>query len=231
MPAFHRSWPAIAAVAILCVGCGSTVEGSGQAIGGSQAATTASGSGSAAPSATLPSGTTSSDPTLGSNPPTEASSSASPSATKPRPTATTPRPRPTKSPVPTQHGAGASLTSAIREMKKHGYDPADTSPTWYPQHKLNGIVGVAHGSADGYNQLVFFFVGNHYIGKDTSDPSAAIHYVSGTDDTVTVKYAIYHSNDAMCCPSGGGKSVRYHWNGQMLVPLDPIPSTKDAGRR
>lgn len=228
MPAF-RTWPAIGAVAILCAGCASSVEGSGAAIGSGPTATKTT---TPVPSS-LPSGTPSS-PALtfgpGPNPPTEVSSSPSPSATSsPRPSATDAKP--TRSPVPTAHGPGASLAGAIRAMKKHGYDPADTSPPWYPQHKLNGIVGVVHESADGYNQLVFFFVGNHYIGNDTSEPSAVIHYVSGTDDTVTVKYAIYHSNDPNCCPSGGGKSVRYHWNGQLLVPLDPIPSTKGTGRR
>lgn len=88
-----------------------------------------------------------------------------------------------------------------------------------------------HESADGYFQYGFFFVDGRYIGRDTKDPSAAITFISGTDRMVTLKYAIYSGSDANCCPSGGTRNVRYLWNGQQLVPLDPIPPTSGTGRR
>ena len=48
-------------------------------------------------------------------------------------------------------------------------------------------------------------------------------HIAGTNQTITVSYLIYKPRDALCCPSGGKQTVRYHWNGSRLVPFDPIP--------
>lgn len=114
-------------------------------------------------------------------------------------------------------------------LRAHGYDPLPPA-TWYRTHVLNAQVGVAHDSADGYVRLAFFFVNGRYIGTDTSQPSAIIHYVRGGNEMITLRYAIYRPNDPMCCPTRSA-NVRYHWTGHRLVPLDPIPPINGTGRR
>jgi hypothetical protein len=43
------------------------------------------------------------------------------------------------------------------------------------------------------------------------------------DTTIALMYVLYRNSDALCCPTGGGKIVRFHWNGSRLVALDRIP--------
>jgi len=125
--------------------------------------------------------------------------------------------------TPTEAGTAqvvADRAAAERVVRSHGYNP--NSGQWYPNHQLNAIVGVVQHSADGAARQTFFFVGNRYIGTDKADVSANSYYVAGANRTVTIGYPIYGPSDPMCCPSGGNWTVRFHWNGSRLVPLDPI---------
>jgi hypothetical protein len=63
-----------------------------------------------------------------------------------------------------------------------------------------------------------------YLGTDTLNPSAQVRLGWRDSDTVALQYQLYRPEDPMCCPTGGAALVRYHWNGQALEPLDPIPS-------
>jgi hypothetical protein len=46
---------------------------------------------------------------------------------------------------------------------------------------------------------------------------------------VALMYVLYRRNDPNCCPTGGGKIVRFHWTGRRLVALDRIPPLTGEG--
>ena len=112
---------------------------------------------------------------------------------------------------------------AIERIKREGYS-AFIPPPFSDEGPLRVFLGLKIGTADGYNQRAFFFLNDDYLGTDTLNPSAGIRLLVRTPDTVTLSYVLYRPNDGMCCPTGGSATVRYHWNGTRLVPLDPIPS-------
>jgi hypothetical protein len=118
-------------------------------------------------------------------------------------------------------------SQALARVRAQGYVPDDSSQ-YQPGDTLRVLVATKNGSGDGYAKRAFFFVGGRYIGTDTSDDSAGIRVEGQSDSTVTIAYALYGKNDALCCP-GGTARVRYQWNGSRLVPLDPIPSASKRG--
>jgi hypothetical protein len=130
------------------------------------------------------------------------------------PTATTPEP-----------SNGGTLASAEAVLAKNGY-VADDPSQYQTDQTLRVLIATRKDSGDGYAKKAFFFVGGRYIGTDTSNDSAGIRVDDQSDKLITLEYALYGKNDALCCPSGSA-SVRYQWNGSRLVPLDPIP--KDRG--
>ena len=122
---------------------------------------------------------------------------------------------------------GGTRDEAVAKLRAEGYradDPAD----YDAGATLRVLVGTRLDSGDGYAKRAFFFVGGRYIGTDTSDDSANIRVEDTGGDTVTLAYALYGPNDALCCP-GGTATVRYRWNGSRLVPLDPIPPRSRRG--
>ncbi len=121
-------------------------------------------------------------------------------------------------------GEQPDLNSKIEQVKKKGYTPYDTA-TYDPKYPLNVLIGIATGSADGYNQKAFFFYGDQYLGMDTTDPSSNITLAGKDDKTITLKYTLYNSSDVLANPTGGFATVRYQWDGTKITPLDPIPST------
>lgn len=124
-------------------------------------------------------------------------------------------------------GSGGTLAEARARVSAEGYNVDDPS-AYDPSHTLRVLVGTRKDSGDGYAKRAFFFVGGRYLGTDTSDESAGIRVEGGDSVTVTLAYALYGPNDALCCP-GGTARVRYRWNGSRLVPLDPIPSRSQRG--
>lgn len=118
----------------------------------------------------------------------------------------------------------SDLSYKIEQIKKQGYTTYDTS-TYNSIYPLNVFIGIATGSADGYNQKAFFFYGDQYLGTDTIDPSTIIKLASRDDKTITLKYILYNSSDVLANPTGGFATVRYQWDGSKLNPLDPIPTS------
>ena len=116
----------------------------------------------------------------------------------------------------------AEATAAAAVVSAHGYTARDLSD-YHPNHTLRVLIGTRTGSADGYNQLAFFFLDNRYLGTDSTQPSASIRVVSQSDTEVAVAYALYRSHDPLCCSSGGQATVRFQLDNGQLVPLDPIP--------
>ncbi len=124
----------------------------------------------------------------------------------------------------------ATLDSAEAVVTAAGYTPyQNDGEFWDPQAPINVILGTLTGSADGYNNWAFFFVGNTYIGHDAPTPSMQIAIQSRTKTVITLAYRIYGASDPTCCPTGGTQTVRYQWNGTKLIPLDPIPSDDPTG--
>ena len=123
--------------------------------------------------------------------------------------------------------SGGSLPEAQARVSAEGYN-VDDPGAYDSSHTLRVLVGTKKASGDGYAKRAFFFVGGRYIGTDTSDDSAGVRVEGSDNTTVTLAYALYGPNDALCCP-GGTALVRYQWNGSRLVPLDPIPSRSKRG--
>lgn len=134
-------------------------------------------------------------------------------------------------------GTSGSLASSVAKagsvVRAAGYTPISYGG-FDPGNDLSVIIGVLSTSADGHPQRAFLFHLATFIGYDTPQPSAAIRWIWSTDQVVALQYDLYHPDDPMCCPTAGGDTVRYQWNGTGVTPLDPIPSsalTAAAGRR
>src|ERR1700722_1184412 len=119
-------------------------------------------------------------------------------------------------------GGGEGLGAAVALVKAHGYTAGETS-TYRPEETLRVLVGTRTGSSDGYGQQAFFFVDGHYLGTDTSEPSASVKVVGQSDTEVTLAYPVYKAGDPLSKPSGE-KTVRFQLNNGRLVPLGQIPS-------
>jgi hypothetical protein len=128
---------------------------------------------------------------------------------------------------PPPPSSAGTLSQAEGKVRAEGYTPDDPGD-YRSAQTLRVLVGTRAGSGDGYAKRAFFFVGGRYLGTDTSDDSANVRVDGQSDSTVTLSYALYGRNDALCCPAGEAR-VRYQWNGSRLVPLDPIPSHARRG--
>jgi hypothetical protein len=122
---------------------------------------------------------------------------------------------------PPNPDAPLSLQAAEQVLDAHGYAPLGERD-WRPDQQLKVLLGISR-DADPRAERAFFFVGDTFIGTDTSAPSARIELVAQDDDGVTLSYALYRPGDAIDAPSGSAE-VTYHWDGARLVPQDPIPS-------
>ena len=96
----------------------------------------------------------------------------------------------------------AEATAAAAVVSAHGYTAADLSD-YHANQTLRVLIGTRTGSADPYNERAFFFLGNHYLGTDSTEPSASVDVVGQSDTEVTLTYALYRAHDSLCCPSGG----------------------------
>ncbi len=115
---------------------------------------------------------------------------------------------------------GASGAAAV--VRARGYTPNNTAE-YHSNQTLRVLVGTRTGSSDGYGQQAFFFIGGHYLGTDTKEPSATVKVVSQSDTEVTLAYALYRKGDALSSPSGGEAHVTFALNNGQLVPLGKIP--------
>jgi hypothetical protein len=121
-----------------------------------------------------------------------------------------------------EESSSGELGKAVAEVKARGYTPYSTSE-YHPGQTLRVLVGTRTGSGDGYNQQAFFFLGNRYLGTDTSSPSASVRVVGQGDTEVTLAYAVYHPGDPLCCPAGGQTHVTFQLNNGALAPAQTIP--------
>ncbi len=125
-----------------------------------------------------------------------------------------------------EEAPAGELGKAVAEVQAHGYTPSSTSD-YHPNQTLRVLIGIRTGSADGYDQQAFFFLGGHYLGTDSSSPSAAVHVISQGDTEVTLGYPIYQPGNPLCCPAGGEAHVTFQLNNGTLAPAQPIPPASE----
>lgn len=125
-----------------------------------------------------------------------------------------------------QHAEGASAAAEL--VRAHGYTPNEVSE-YHANQTLRVLVGTRTGSADGYGQQAFFFVGGRYIGTDTKEPSATVRVLSQSATEVTLAYPLYRKEDSLGSPSGGQATVRFQLDNGKLTPLGTIPSGSASG--
>jgi hypothetical protein len=149
--------------------------------------------------------------------------------------ATTPAPNPgttgTTVPAP-DPAAPLTLRAAEAVLDRRGFAPL-TERDFRPDQMLKVLVGVRRNAPEGRAQQAFFFVGNRFIGTDTSDTSGSISVTDQHDDRIALTYGLYTPKDALANPTDGDASVTYRWTGAKLVPTGSIPpsSTQVAGSR
>ena len=200
------------AVGVLLGGCGSQTK----TVSVAESPPASESSASSTPGTTATSAQTTSTATT-PVPTSTAGGAAAPSATR-----TAPEPAFTHQ---ESHAEGASAAAAL--LRAHGYTPNETSQ-YHPDQTLRVLVGTRTGSGDGYGQQAFFFLGGHYIGTDTKEPSATIKVVSQNDTEVTLAYPLYRSNDPLANPSGGQAIVHFQLNNGKLTPLGTIPPANSS---
>jgi hypothetical protein len=124
--------------------------------------------------------------------------------------------------------APAWVADQLAEVRE-GYTLANDA-AWNPDATLSAVTGSMAGGATGRGMHVFFFVdGERYLGTDTLHSSNTVRITWWDDTTVAVEYVLYNDGDPGCCPTGGSAVVRFHWNGDRLVPLDDIPPLYGEG--
>jgi hypothetical protein len=159
-----------------------------------------------------------------------ASQPASSTPSTPTAPATTPTTTTTTAPgatggaaAPSGSGSGGAggLSGAEAVVTSHGYTVVKPSD-YQSGQTLRVLVGTLSGSAHARVERAFFFVGDRYLGTDTSDTSASIGVVSQDDTGVTLKYGIYTRGQPLCCP-GSSANVRYVLDNGNLFPTGQIP--------
>lgn len=120
--------------------------------------------------------------------------------------------------------AGFDYQAAVQKVQSLGYSVLADESSNESVGPLYVITATCTGSATGYCQNAFFFVGNQYIGPDTSGPDIGVSAIWQDGTTVALNYPLYEPSDPNCCPTGGSRTVRFNWNGSQLLPLDPLPA-------
>ncbi|MCK9893578.1 LppP/LprE family lipoprotein [Frankia sp. AgB32] len=114
----------------------------------------------------------------------------------------------------------AKASSVVRAA---GYTPISFAG-FDPGADLSVIVGLLSTSGDGHPQRAFLFHRGEFVGNDAPQPSATIRWIWSTDRVVALQYDLYRPDDPMCCPTAGGSTARFQWNGTSVTPLDPVPT-------
>jgi hypothetical protein len=98
---------------------------------------------------------------------------------------------------------------------------------WVHGWRFNALFGNCR-AADGRDQHVYFFERGRFVGTDGLGASSEILGIWRDDTTFAFMYVLYRRGDPLCCPTGGGKIVRFHWDGKRFHALDRPPPRQDG---
>ena len=98
---------------------------------------------------------------------------------------------------------------------------------WTTGLKFNALYGNCR-AGDGTDRHIWFFLGDRYVGSDTTRPFASRGILGLWRDTnvLAFMYVLYRTKDPNCCPTAGGKIVRFRLRDGRLVRLDPLPKNR-----
>ena len=128
-------------------------------------------------------------------------------------------------------GATASrdrnLDFALRAVRTHcpGPNRQINTSMWIPGVHFNALYGNCR-AADGRDQRIWFFAGHRFVGTDSRASSRDIVGIWRNDTTIAFMYVLYRASDPNCCPTGGGKLVRFRLSGSGVHVLDPLPRNR-----
>jgi LppP/LprE lipoprotein len=96
---------------------------------------------------------------------------------------------------------------------------------WMHGVKFNALYGNCRAE-DGRDQHIWFFINGRFVGTDTRNSSREIFGLWRDDTAMAFMYVLYRARDPNCCPTGGGKIVRFRWTGKRVRALDAIPRAR-----
>jgi hypothetical protein len=70
------------------------------------------------------------------------------------------------------------------------------------------------------------FADSTYVGTDAPEPSGRLVVIWHQRNAVAVLYGLYMPNDGDCCPTGGGTTVQFLWDGKAMTTMGQIPTDK-----
>jgi hypothetical protein len=114
------------------------------------------------------------------------------------------------------------LAQALAFVRRHCPYAPDTT-MWMHGWSFNALSGNC-AAGDGRDQRVWFFVGGRFVGNDSRTSSKDIVGVWRDGNTIAFLYVLYRRADSNCCPTGGGKIVRFRWNAHRVIRLDALPA-------
>jgi hypothetical protein len=110
---------------------------------------------------------------------------------------------------------------AVDEVRRQGYTPVALGDYKF-DHLLRVLIGKPVGTTPA-GMRAFFFVDDEFIGQDATTASGRIRAGRQLEREITIVYRLYRPGDEACCPKGKETRVHYRWNGETLVPREPIP--------
>lgn len=123
-------------------------------------------------------------------------------------------------------GKNRALTTAVKRWHTKGCAPPDTS-MWVHGSRFNSLYGNCL-AGDGHDQHVWFFDHGRFVGTDGLGTSSEVIGLWRDGTTFAFLYVLYRRQDALCCPTGGGKVVRFRWNGKRFRALDRPPPRQNG---
>jgi hypothetical protein len=121
------------------------------------------------------------------------------------------------------------LDAALAFWHGRQCDHAPNRSLWIPGFRFQVLYGNCR-AGDGHDQHVFFFDRGRFVGTDGLGTSAEVLAMWRDDKRFALMYVIYRPSDPLCCPTGGGRIVRFAWDGRRFRRLDPAPPRLTGSR-
>jgi hypothetical protein len=102
-----------------------------------------------------------------------------------------------------------------------------STSVWMAGWRFNALYGNCR-AGDGTDQHIWFFLDGRFIGADTRKAlsSKGILGLWRDANVIAFMYVVYRPGDPNCCPTGGGKIVRFRLTHGHLVRVDSLPANR-----